>query len=89
MTYNVGDTITLDGIEGLIIYKADTEQSWGQYLCVDRDHDLIWYIEGTDCMDEDINDPDGTDCINYNYKYGYEWGGYGIETGATDSGFDS
>ena len=84
MAYNVGDTITLDGIESLIIYKADIEQEWGQYIVVDKNHDLIWYIEGTDCMDEDINDPDGTDCINYNYKYGYEWGGFHTSTGIND-----
>ena len=89
MSHSVGETVVLDGIESVIIYDNGSEADWGRYICVDKNHDLIYYIEGTDCLNEDINDPDSTDCINYNYKYGYEWGGYGIETGVTDSGFDS
>ena len=48
MAYNVGDVVTLDGIPCVIVYKADTEQSWGQYLCVDKNHDLVWYISEND-----------------------------------------
>lgn len=44
---SVGDTVVLDGIPCVIVYKADTEQSWGQYLCVDRDHDLNDYVNET------------------------------------------
>lgn len=47
MTYNVGDVVTLDGIPCVIVYKADTEEDWGQYLCVDRDHDLSDYVDET------------------------------------------
>ena len=47
MAYNVGDEVVLDGIPCVIVYKADTEQSWGQYLCVDRDHDLSDYVNET------------------------------------------
>lgn len=42
MTYNVGDTVTLDGIECVIVYKADTEQSWGRYILFET-HDLHYY----------------------------------------------
>ena len=83
--YSVGDTVSLDEIECLIVYAAETEQSWGRYLCVDKNHDLIWYIEGDDCVNEDTNASDGTDCINPDYKYGYEWGGHGTTTGITDT----
>ena len=64
MTYNVGDTITLDGVESLIIYKADTEQEWGQYIVVDKNHDLCYYFLGNDFVDD--NDYE-------NNKWGYEW----------------
>lgn len=47
MAYNVGDEVVLDGIPCVIVYKADTEQSWGQYLCVDRNHDLSYYVDET------------------------------------------
>ena len=38
LAYSVGDTVTLDGIESLIVYDAGSEQSWGRYLCVDKNH---------------------------------------------------
>ena len=75
MTYNVGDTVTLDGVESLIIYKADTEQEWGQYIVVDKNHDLCYYFLGNDFVDD--NDYE-------NNKWGYEWGGYGTFTKITD-----
>ena len=79
MAYNVGDEVVLDGIPCVIVYKADTEQSWGQYLCVDRDHDLCYYFTGSDYVnEEDIENS----CINLEAKYGYEWGGHGTETGS-------
>ena len=77
MAYSVGDTVTLDGIESLIVYDAGSEQSWGRYLCVDKNHDLVWYFEGNDCVDENLPIEEA--------QYGYEWGGYSIETN-TESG---
>ena len=74
--HNVGDIVTLDGIECLIIYKADTEQSWGQYLCVDKNHDLVWYFAGEDYCDQFLTIDSA--------KYGYEWGGHGTATNITD-----
>ena len=76
MSYNVGDEVVLDGIPCVIVYKADTEQSWGQYLCVDRDHDLCYYFTGSDYVDEEDNE---NACINLEAKYGYEWGAYNQE----------
>ena len=76
MAHSVGDAVTLDGIECLIIYKADTEQSWGQYLCVDKNHDLVWYFAGEDYCDQFLTIDSA--------KYGYEWGGHGTATNITD-----
>lgn len=52
MSYSIGDTVTLDGIESVIIYDNGSEDEWGRYIVADKNHDLIWYIEGTDCVDE-------------------------------------
>ena len=84
MAYNVGDTITLDGIESLIIYKADTEQEWGQYLCVDKNHDLCYYISGSDFVNE-AHDIGMNASINLEAKYGYEWGNWGDTINVTAS----
>ena len=85
MSHNVGDTVTLDGIECLIIYDNGSEAEWGRYLCVDKNHDISYYLAGSDFVDEDTNAPNGTNCINPDYKYGYEWGGYGTTTGINDT----
>ena len=85
MAYNVGDTITLDGIESLIIYKADIEQEWGQYIVVDKNHDLCYYFTGSDYVDES----ETSSVINSSNKYGYEWGGYGIITEINDQSIGS
>lgn len=81
MSYNVGDTVVLDGIESVIVYDAGSEQEWGRYLCVDKNHDLVWYFAGTDYQDES----EAPGIINSANKYGYEWGGYQITTGITDT----
>lgn len=83
-------TIYIDGIEcyglwgsvekisfqGKIIYKGI-----GKSIFVDKNHDLSYYIYENDWKNS----------INYNIfpgTFGYEWGGYGTETGitATDIG---
>ena len=73
---SVGDTVTLDGIECLIVYDAGSKQEWGQYLCVDKNHDISFYLEGSDFANANIPS---------NVNYGYEWGGYGIELGLPQS----
>ena len=80
--YQVGDTVVLDGIECVIVYKAETEQEWGQYLCVDKNHDLCWYMNGSDHLNS-------SDYLNPGF--GYEWGEYRLNgvstvTGVTDQG---
>lgn len=80
MAYNVGDTVVLDGIESVIVYDAGSEQSWGRYLCVDKNHDLVWYFAGSDFVDR-YSSSDG--CINLEAKYGYEWGTYRTVTNIT------
>ena len=85
MAHNVGDTVTLDGIECLIIYDNGSEAEWGRYLCVDKNHDLIWYFAGTDYEDES----ETSSVINNANKYSYEWGGYGTSTEITDTAVGS
>lgn len=80
MAHTVGETVILDGIESLIIYDAGSNQDWGRYLCTDKNHDLVWYFDGTDYEDED----EPSTVINTVNKYGYEWGGFGTTTGITD-----
>ena len=82
MAHNVGDTVTLDGVECLIIYDNKTEDEWGRYIVADKNHDLIWYFAGSDYEDES----ESNNVINTENKYGYEWGGsYDITTGFTDT----
>ena len=85
MAYNVGDTVVLDGIESLIIYDAGSEQSWGRYLCADKNHDISYYLTGSDYKDE--SEPGYV--INSANKYGYEWGGYGAKIGITSESIGS
>ena len=75
----VGDIYTLDGIESVIVYDAGSEQSWGRYILADKNHDLSYYISGSDFSDSEESD----DVINTAATYGYEWGGYGTTTGIT------
>ena len=79
MAYSVGDTVTLDGIESLIVYDAGSEQSWGRYLCVDKNHDLNYYIKGDDYYPGNgvYSDPSNSPYV--------EWGGYGVVTGITSA----
>ena len=78
LNFEVGDEIVKDGITSVCVYKADTRQDWGQYLFVDKNHDLCYYIDGDDYINEqDLENQS----INSEFKYGYEWCGEGIETG--------
>lgn len=64
---SVGDVTILDGIE-VVCINTDP------YIFVDRNHDLSYYCVGSDCVDSsDYNHSPGT--------FGYEWGGFGTETG--------
>ena len=66
---SVGDVTILDGIEIVCI-------NTNPYIFVDKNHDLSYYCVGSDCIDSnDFNHSPGT--------FGYEWGGYGTETGIT------
>ena len=74
--YNIGDIITKDGIEAVCIYKASTKQDWGQYIFVDKNHDLCYYIDGNDYVNStDYETPPG--------KFGYEWGFHDYYTEVT------
>lgn len=78
--------VTVDGVEVLVLAAlADggnwesTEGSTGsEYIGVDKNHDLSYYVKGSDYVDSDDYDQSpGT--------FGYEWGGYGTETGIQDT----
>lgn len=81
MFYSVGDTVILDGIESLIIYDAGSEQSWGRYIVADKNHDLVYYIAGSDYQ----NESESSSIINSANQYGYEWGGSRTVSGITES----
>ena len=71
LVMTVGDTITLDGIEILVIYSQD-----GINIAVDKNHDLSFYVKGSDYVNSsDYDQSPGT--------FGYEWGGYETATGIT------
>ena len=76
MSYEVGDSVILDNIECIIAYKADTEQEWGRYILIDKNHDLSFYLSNSDFIDEAYDNNIDNGYINEASKYGYEWGGY-------------
>ena len=74
MAYNVGDVVTLDGIESVIIYDAGSEQEWGRYIVTDRYHNLYDYssdeysttnyVWNTDPKVTNINNINKGQCLN-------------------------
>ena len=78
MSHSVGETVILDGIESVIIYDNGTEDTWGRYICVDKNHDLSYYIRGVD----NVNSGSTSDSSTTPFP---EWGGYGIDTGMISS----
>ena len=78
-----GEIQEKDGIESVCIYSSPIPQSWGQHIFVDKNHDLSYYITGSDYVNEKNENEYEGDCINLEAKYGYEWGGYGTSTSIT------
>lgn len=70
--YNVGDTVIYGGIECVIAYKAETDQSWGRYILCEK-YDLNHYIPEV-----------GTGEINAAYT-GKTWGFHNTETLVQDT----
>lgn len=68
--YNVGDIVVKDGIEAICIYKSNYMQDWGSYLFVDKNHDISYYLEGSDFVDEY---DESHSCVNLEAQYGYKW----------------
>ena len=64
----IGDVVEIDGIECVVVYDAGSQQEWGRYLAVDRNHDISFYTEGSDFYNT-------MPSANDSAKYGYEWGG--------------
>ena len=65
--YNIGDVVIKDGIESVCVYKEKTRQDWGQYLFVDKNHDLCYYITGLDYVNSNEYDKG---------LWNPEWGAY-------------
>ena len=87
----VGDTINVDGIDVLIIaalkdgtWVSDIGAEGDVVIGVDKNHDLCYYLEGDDFANVELNSSTGLGEVKP--KYGYEWGGYGIETRIQDRG---
>ena len=80
--YIVGQTIIVDGITTQVIWVASDTLS---AIAVDKNHDLSYYFTGSDYVNTTEAEAEAEDpqTINTANKYGYEWGGYGIETGIT------
>ena len=72
----IGDTYTLDGVESVIIYDAGSEQDWGRFILADKNHDLCYYIDGEDYVNE-------SEYETFPGTFGYEWGGYETSTDIT------
>lgn len=79
--FSVGDTVTVNGVESLVFYKADSEQEWGRYIIVDKIHDIAFYTVGLDLVDVNIPSEE--------HQYSYEWGGYQTDTGVVDQSIGS
>lgn len=95
ISVSVGSTYTIDGIEVFCIkegqaYTSDrgttliddgtTPEVSEHPIFVDKNHDLVYYFAGSDYQ----NESESVSVINSTNKYGYEWGGYGVDTGITD-----
>lgn len=85
-SFAVGDTTTINGIEVYCIRAGDANVSLNEMtaiddtppIFVDKNHDLSYYIKGSDYVDSsDDNQSPGT--------FGYEWGGQGTETGIANT----
>lgn len=73
--YTAGETYIFDGVE---VYCLLGTGEADHPLFVDKNHDLSYYVNGSDWVDSsDYDTSPGT--------YGYEWGGYGTETGIQDT----
>ena len=76
--YTAGETYIFDDIETYcLLGTADSDRP----LFVDKNHDLSYYFAGSDFLDK----RESSTVINTTNKYGYEWGGYGTETGIQDT----
>ena len=82
----VGETVTVDDVEVLIIAAKDDAGTWSstngakgvEYIAVDKNHDLSFYVNGDDYVDSsDYDQAPGT--------FGYEWGGDGTITNITNT----
>ena len=84
----VGETVIVNDIEVLVIATKSEGGTWSstadatgvEYIGVDKNHDLSYYMEGNDFLNTEESDAISTEA-----KYGYEWGGYGLATDIQDT----
>lgn len=67
--FKTGETYTLDNVGCVCICNEPKP------VFVDKNHDLVYYISGNDCLNYDS----GTSILPA-YSYGYEWGNMGISS---------
>lgn len=80
---SVGDIVTVDGIETLVLAVKDDSGAWvstagaqgTECIGVDRNHSLSYHTDGHEAFD-DVPD----------YTCRYEWGGLNVTTGVTAQG---
>lgn len=88
-SFIVGDITTINGIEVYCIRAGAanvTLSGMGAVddtppIFVDKNHDLSYYISGSDFL----NTSEESSVISNTAKYGYEWGGYNTTTGITNT----
>lgn len=79
---SVGDIVSVDGIETLVLAVKDDSGAWvstagaqgTECIGVDKNHDLCWYVTGSDYVDSEdsgVSEP----------TYGYQWQGTDRLTG--------
>lgn len=83
--YFVGDVLNIDRIESVCIYKAESPQSWGQYIWADRNHDLCYYINGSDWVDYDVSQ-ESSDSEDPPEPYAFSWNTDSYRQDSTDIG---
>ena len=74
----LGETVIMDGIECVIFYDAGSEQSWGRYMAIDKNHDHSFYtrVDRTDHYNAWLP-------VANPYSYGYEYGADRINHGTS------
>ena len=77
----IGTVRIKDNIASICVYDAGSQQDWGRYIFVDRDHDLCYYFKGNDFLNIDKNTLYESGAI---YRWNYSKTGGASPTGIID-----